>query len=675
MDNSLVTRSFGREYFRTFPEAIRREWVITNGIGGYAGSSLIGANTRKHHGLLTASFHAPTDRRVLLNRIGEAVISGERRESFSSVQRKGHKYENGFRYQTGFSFDCVPTYSYFISGLSVTKTVAMEYGKNTVAILYELVNEGSPCVLELTPVFNYRDHNGVSRRKDLKFDVSVHKSVIELCPGKAPEVSIKLFASEGVLVKNDEDGTFDSKIELQTEIDTGCNDTDTGFSPYRIELGINSGERKKISVICSIEDSYEKDASITVEKARKRAKKLVKEAGVSDPFLKSLTIAADNFITYRASTNGKTILAGLPWFTDWGRDTMIAFTGLTLETKRFEEAKSILETFTRYEKNGILPNMFPDANVAPLYNTADASLWYFYGVQKYLEYLNTPEAYDFVFKTIYPCLKRVIKAYSEGTDFSIHMDKDGLIHAGSDLDQVTWMDVRIDGYVVTPRHGKPVEINALWYNALVFTAGLSERFGEKTYAESLRKMAYKTKDSFNRRFWNENAGCLYDVVDEHHEGSDEVSDNESIRPNQIFAVSLPYTMLDRQKERAVVKTVIEKLYTDFGLRTLPEEDPDYHGVYIGALHDRDMAYHQGTAWAFPLGGLITAYVKVNDYSKEAIEFAYKLLEPMKSHLNDGCIGGIAEIFDADAPHISRGCYSQAWSVGEIMRSYAELSRL
>lgn len=668
----IPVKSFGREYFRNFHEAIRREWVITNGIGGYAGSSVIGANTRKHHGLLIASCHAPTDRRVILTRIDEAVTVKSKTVSLSSVQRKNARYENGYLYQTDFSYDAIPTFTYLVNGMIIKKTVAYEWEKNTVAILYEVDNKGDDAVLSFAPVFNYRDHNAGSSKRDLKFSESVNGNIIELRPKKDKKRLISFVISDGSVFRNDKSELFDEKIELQTEIDTGMSSSDVGYKPYRIETGIKANEKKKLSFVCSIEESFESNAEITIEKARKRGEMLIETAGFDDEFLKTLTISADNFITYRASTEGKTILAGLPWFTDWGRDTMIALTGLTLKTKRFEDARSILKTFSLYEKNGLIPNMFPDKGEEPLYNTVDASLWYFYCIYMYLLHVNNEEAYEFVKNEIYPCLKNIEKAYENGTDFSIKMDKDGLIFAGSDLDQVTWMDVRVDGYVVTPRHGKPVEINALWYNALMVLADLAKRFNEEDYATHLNEVAALTKKSFNERFWNEDAECLYDVVDEVLRDNKSVKDNESIRPNQIYAVSLPYTMLDKNKEKAIVHTVLTKLYVDYGLRTLPEDDPDYHGIYFGKLKDRDMAYHQGTAWAFPLGGLISAYIKVNDYSGESKEFAKELLQPMKHHINDGCIGGIAEIFDGDAPHISRGCYSQAWSVGEILRAYAEL---
>lgn len=667
---NLVHREYGRELYKTFPDGIKKEWVITNGIGSYAGSSVIGANTRKHHGLLIASLHAPTNRFVLLNRIDERVIINGETLNFSSVQRTDAKYQEGYLYQTGFSFDVVPTFKYFVKGLVIKKEVAYEWQKNTIAISYEIENLSEEAILKLTPSFNYRDHNNGSKKEELVFTKKEDKSEYRLVPKENENVTIRFYKSEGNFVNTLK--VFDEDIELQTEIDTGMSSEDTGYTPVLVEIRLPKGTKKKVSLICSIEEEYNKDAFETISKARERGLNLINKAGYEDSFLNSLVVAADNFITRRESTGGKTILAGLPWFTDWGRDTMIAMTGLTLCTRRYDDARSILETFSKYEKNGIIPNMFPDEGMEPLYNTVDASLWYFYCIDMYLKYTDSEEAYEWVRNTIYPTLKNIQYYYERGTDFSIKMDEDGLIMAGSDLDQVTWMDVRVNGYVVTPRHGKPVEISALWFNALRVLEKLARRFGENEYAEKLLALSNRVKASFEKRFYNEKKGCLYDVVDEVQRDGKTIKDNDKVRPNQVWAVSLPYTMLDRETEKKVIDVVLTRLYTDYGLRTLPVDDEEYHGEYKGKLVDRDHAYHQGTAWAFPMGGFIEGFLKVNDYSDEAKETARELLEPMKHHLDDGCIGGIAEIFDGDAPHTSRGCYSQAWSVGEILRAYTLL---
>lgn len=650
---------FGKGYWKTFKSGIEREWVITNGIGGYCGSSIIGANTRKHHGMLIASLHAPVQRYMILSKIDESIKLGDETYSLAATQRPAG-YEEGQHHLQTFIYDELPHYRYQAEEMFITKTLSFEREKNTITIAYDIVNGSKEATMKFTPLFNFREHGEKSEKADLIFDVTDNDNVLTLMHEKHKDFPVYFYFSEGKAVKREQ--IYDEEMEYQTEINTGNTAVENHYTPYDIVVEVRPYENKKISFVCSIEDDYVKDAFANAENETERIKKLKESAGYKDEFADALVQAADQFIVKRESTGYKTVLAGLPWFTDWGRDTMIALQGLTLATGRFEDARGILKTFAKYVKNGLVPNMFPDEGMEPLYNTVDASLWYFYSVDKYLSYTGNDSDYEFVKNDIYPKLKEIIHSYSNGTDFSIYMDKDSLIHAGGGFDQVTWMDVRVGEWVVTPRHGKPVEINALWYNALKVMENLSERFGESS--SEYTELAEKVKESFNAKFWNEDAGCLYDVVDD--SGND-----DKIRPNQIWAVSLPYTMLDRNKEKCVVETVINKLYASYGLRTLSKDNPEYKAHYVGKLHDRDAAYHQGTTWAFPLGGLVTAYVKVNDHSAESIEYAKMLLEPLKDHLTDGCVGSIAEIFDGDEPVISRGCYAQAWSVGEILRAYTE----
>lgn len=658
----MNTKKFGKGYWKTFSEGIQREWVITNGIGGYAGSSIIGAHTRKHNGMLIASLHAPVERYMVLSKLNEKLEVGEKEYSFFTNQRPGGNNEEGQKYLQRFCYDYVPEFTYFARGIFVTKTIALQHGKNTVACTYDILGGSEKALLTLVPLFNYRDHHERSERAELKFDKTYDGQTMTLIPEKNKDISIRMFVSEGEISEREE--IFDVDMELQTEISTGMTCIENNYTPYEIKVTINPGEHKKVSVICSIEDGeLPKDGFVIVEAERKRCEQLEKQAGLQDDFANTLVHAADQFIVERESTGGKTVLAGLPWFTDWGRDTMIALQGLTLVTKRFEDARQILKTFAQYVKKGLVPNMFPDEGLEPLYNTVDASMWYFYSVDKYLEYTGAEKDYQFIKTEIYPKLKEIIHYYKEGTDFSIYMDKDYLIHAGGGFDQVTWMDVRVGEWVVTPRHGKPVEISALWYNALKVMEQLAERFGDEESVQ-YKALADKVKDSFVKKFWNPEKNCLYDVVDDKE-------NDDKIRPNQIWAVSLPHTMLSKEQEKAVVNTVVSHLYATYGLRSLSPEDEEYKGVYVGKLHDRDAAYHQGTCWGFPLGGLVTAYLKVYGDTAEGREFARKLIAPLEDHLMDGCIGSIAEIFDGNEPNISRGCYAQAWSVGEILRAYVE----
>ncbi len=687
---------FGKGYWKTFNEGIEREWVITNGIGGYGGGSIINARARKHHAYLVASLHAPVERYAILNKTDESIRIGERNYSFATNQRPGNINDEGQIYLQRFIYDELPQFVYQAEGTFITKTLSFEWEKNTLAIGYDIMNGSKEAEFFITPFLTYRDHNQRVERNELKFKEEFEtKKLLKLVPKKNKDLTIKLYTSSGKFEKNEE--KYDSDEILQTEIATGGEAVVNSYTPYRIRIKLKPYEHKRLSLICSVEKKFNKDAFEIIEKNRERIRTLKANSGIRDDFALSLVQAADQFIVQRQSTKNKTIMAGYPWFTDWGRDTMIAFTGLALVTKRWEDARGILKSFAMYVKNGMVPNMFPDEGLEPLYNTADASMWYFYAVYKYLEYTGGEEDYAFIKKEIYPKLEEIIHFYSAGTDFSIYMDKDGLIHAGGGYDQVTWMDVRVGTWVVTPRHGKPVEINALWYNALRIMENLGSRLGQvSSYAKTSEEygaMADKVKQSFVREFWNEDKNCLYDVVD----GQDK---DDKIRPNQIYAVSLPFDLLDDKKAKAVVDTVISELYATYGLRTLDKENDEYQPYYKGKLHDRDAAYHQGTAWAFPLGALVTAYVKTCDMqgykfesklsnlpiggsiagktcdmqgydNDDVLRYARLLMEPVKDHLRDGCVGQIAEIFDGNEPNISRGTYAQAWSVGEILRAYYE----
>ncbi|MCU6715838.1 amylo-alpha-1,6-glucosidase [Roseburia amylophila] len=643
---------------------VQKEWVLTNGIGGYAGSSVTGAHARKHHGYLIASLHPPVERFVILSKINECLIRSSGKKDFTVEQYLAGDgstaYREGIEYLNSFTYDGLVHFTTKAPEFTMTKTLAFEHGKNTIAVSYDIQNDGEAATLVLTPLFNYRVHHDASTVDTLKFDTTYEQPEIRLVPQQNKDVTIRLFTDDGTVVPCEE--KYTTGMQLQKELDVESDALDDNYTPYQIEFPLDAGCRKKISIVCTIEDAYEKDAFATAAAEMARFDALEKKAGYHDELAETLTIAADHFLAYRQSTGLMTVLAGLPWFTDWGRDTMIALTGLTLSTGRYQDARDILTTFARYVHHGMVPNMFPDEGTDPLYNTADASMWYFYAVGKYLDYTGTPEDYAFVQETIYPKLKEIIAAYEYGTDFSIYMEEDGLIHAGSGLDQVTWMDVRVGDWVATPRHGKPVEINALWYHALCLMEEWATRFGED--GSHYAALAAHAKESFTKEFWNEKDGCLYDVVDG-------LEGDASLRPNQIYAVSLPHRMLDADKEKKIVDKVYEKLYAKTGLRSLSPDDKEYHPTYEGCLDKRDHAYHQGTSWGFLLGGFLTAYVHVYGTSKEVITQVDAMLDATREQFYHGCIGSIAEIFDGDEPHTSRGCYAQAWSVGEILRAYTE----
>lgn len=667
----MITYQYTQKDWTTFKEGIKREWAVTNGIGGYAGSSMIGAHSRTHQGYLIASLHAPIERYLVFSKINEMVTVGTRTVSFETSQHRASGktvYTEGQKFLTSFIYDGSVHYTYETDNFSFEKHITLKRNANVCAVAYELTAGDSDYTFTLTPLFNYREHSESSTPDTLKFETFTKDRTFYLVPEKNKDIAIRFQTSEGTF--SERETVYDIDMQLQIEVDLETDGLDCHYCPVDLSIAVPANTTKKVSILCSIGDVNERPApvsgteafSILEENARCHAE-LFEKAGYHDSFANQLVLASDQFLTYRESTKMMTVLAGLPWFTDWGRDTMIAFTGLTLCTKRFKEAEEILLTFARYIRHGIVPNMFPDDNMPPLYNTVDASLWYFYAVYQYLHYNPAAEAEAFVKEQIFPHLKEIISAYEKGTDFSIYMEDDGLIHAGSGLDQITWMDVRVGDWVATPRHGKPVEINALWYNALRIMESLCEKFDED--ASAYRTRAEQVKESFNAKFWDSANQCLFDVVD-----GDEPDDH--IRPNQIYAVSLPFSLLPEEQEKAVVALVEKELFVGCGLRSLAPDHPDYHGIYCGALAKRDAAYHQGTAWGFLLGGFFSAYMKVNHHSSSAAENAVRMLEPVRKHLTDsGCIGSISEIFDGDAPHNPRGCYAQAWSVGEVLRCYCE----
>ena len=667
----MITYQYTQKDWTTFKEGIKREWAVTNGIGGYAGSSMIGAHSRTHQGYLIASLHAPIERYLVFSKINETATVGTSTVSFETSQHRASGktvYTEGQKFLTSFIYDGSVHYTYETDNFSFEKHITLKRNANVCAVSYELTAGDSDCTFTLTPLFNYREHSESSTPDTLRFETFTEDRTFYLVPEKNKDIAIRFQTSEGTF--SEREIVYDIDMQLQIEVDLETDGLDCHYCPVDLSIAVPANTTKKVSILCSIGDVNERPSpvsateafSILEENARCHAE-LFEKSGYHDSFANQLVLASDQFLTYRESTKMMTVLAGLPWFTDWGRDTMIAFTGLTLCTKRFKEAEEILLTFARYIRHGIVPNMFPDDNMPPLYNTVDASLWYFYAVYQYLHYNPAAEAEAFVKEQIFPHLKEIISAYEKGTDFSIYMEDDGLIHAGSGLDQITWMDVRVGDWVATPRHGKPVEINALWYNALRIMESLCEKFDED--ASAYRTRANQVKESFNAKFWDSSNQCLFDVVD-----GDEPDDH--IRPNQIYAVSLPFSLLPEEQEKAVVALVEKELFVGCGLRSLAPDHPDYHGIYCGALAKRDAAYHQGTAWGFLLGGFFSAYMKVNHHSSSAAENAVHMLEPVRKHLSDsGCIGSISEIFDGDTPHNPRGCYAQAWSVGEVLRCYCE----
>lgn len=661
----------GKSNWRTAEQGLEKEWLLVNGIGGYSNCTVTGELTRSHSGYLVAAMNPPVERMMVLSKTQECLELPGKPMADLACQRYVGKEKNGFRYLERFSLEAVPTYFYQVEDVFIKKTISLVRGKNTAAVCYEVENGMEPAVLHVLPLFNVRHAAAMTDKSQNCYETKLEGQQLFLKSERYPDIQVKFYASEGSYTDRSTfpvsmaTPNFLQEEDLYYTIDarTGAHGLDSHYTPYQVDIRLEPYEKKRFFMLCTVEEDALAglDGFEITEDYKKAMAAVMDQALIQDTFARKLAWAADSFISERNSTGLKTILAGFPWFTDWGRDTMIAFHGLTLCTGRLQDARDVLESFSKYVKNGMIPNVFPnEAGEAPMYNTMDASLWYFYAVERYLKYDSSPAGKTFVKEKIYPKLKEMIAAYCNGTDFSIHMEEDGLVAGGSDLDQITWMDVRVGDWVVTPRHGKPVEINALWYNALKVMELLSGEFQEDgSHYEALSR---KVKDSFCNKFWNEKKGCLYDVVDE---------TDDSIRPNQLWAVSLPYTMLSREQEKSIVAVCRKHLYTSYGMRSLSREDERYQPIYLGECLKRDGAYHMGTVWAYPIGAYLSAYCKVHDYSREALLEVKEMCELFQDHMEDGCLNGIAEIFDGDFPCTSRGCFTQAWSVGEVLRVYTE----
>lgn len=647
---------FGRNELGIFERGSDKQWIVANGLGGYASSTVLGANTSKYHGLLFASLRPPGERTLLLAKLEEEISVAGKTYLLGSNHTGTGIYPNGHIYLQSFELRPYPTYTFALEGVILEKVIFMVRGANTTVVRYTVYcAEGTSVKFTVTPMVNCRHFHHTTKRNDWPFNRSAHERsvVIEAYPG-APK--LKLYSDQASYVPGP--GYWFEGIYYKHEDQRGLDPWEDHFMPGHFECELGNGQ--SFGIIASTENEKEvKNPLLEQVTAERRLADLVEGAGFHEEFINRLILAADTFIVARQSTGAKTIIAGYPWFTDWGRDTMIALPGLTLVTKRFEEAREILQTFAGYCEHGLIPNMFPDKGEDPLYNTVDASLWFFHAVCKFVSYTGDG---GFIRKKVYPVLKEIISCYRQGTLFNIRMDDDGLISAGHNGTQLTWMDAKVGDWVVTPRHGKPVEINALWYNALQVMTQLAGMFGEDGH--EYNSLANKTRAGFVEKFWNPDKKCLYDLVTDN--GPD-----DSVRPNQIMAVSLPFSPLDHSKQLSVVNTVWRDLYFSFGLRSLAPSDHEYAGRYYGDVLQRDGAYHQGTGWAWLIGPFITAFRRVHDYSSESKALAEKFITPFKAHLFDHGVGTISEIFDGDPPHYPRGCCSQAWSVAEVLRAYVE----
>lgn len=637
---------YGKQQIRDGVRGQESCWLLTNGLGGFSAQTILGSVSRNDHALLMACTQAPNHRWNVVHRLEEQVQVGEERAHLSS-QTFPDGEETGWQHLDLVRVDGLPQWRYTLWGLSVEKELALAWEQNTAAVRYRISNRsGEDAELTVTPWMQF-----VPKGQDLD-------------PGQAFRLDGQAVESRGLRLTIHTNGTLSpmplrhQRLSYPYDACDGRRAQGLVAANCCITLAVPDGAEGELEIVFSLEKNHASAGEILAQ-ARARRDRLEEQSGLHHPVARQLAWAADAFLVRRESTGGKTILAGYPFFEDWGRDTMIALPGCTLATGRQEDAKSILSTFMAYQRGGLMPNLFPEGGNEPMYNTVDAALLFVHCVWLYVQRTQDLE----FLRQAWPVMEEIIRGYREGTDFGIHMDRDGLIAAGRGLDQVTWMDVRVGDILPTPRHGKPVEVNAYWYNALKIMEHLAGQAG--TEGSGYAALAAQVWESFQRAFWMEERGYLRDVVS--GTGAD-----EQIRCNQIWAVSMPFSVLEPRQERAVVETVYRHLYTPVGLRTLSPRDPEFHPRYGGEQLQRDLAYHQGTVWPFPLGAYYLAYLKVHEYSPKARETVQAQLDALIPALAEGCAGQMPEIYDGGNPTASRGCFAQAWSVGELLRVYEAL---
>jgi predicted glycogen debranching enzyme len=654
---------FKSDTLKDFGAATSREWLETNGLGGFSSSTMIGVNTRRYHGLLTAATKPPVGRVVMLAKLEETLVIDERRYELSSNQYSGAVHPQGFEHQTGFRLDPFPVFTFEVEGLRLEKSVFMVQGQNTTVVQYELqrnvpaeIPEGPAIRLEVRPLIAFRDYHATTHENNaLNGTVETEDGITSVTP--YADLPTLHFAHDVSEINTN--GYWYRNFELTVERERGLDFVEDLFNPFTLTFDLDRFGRARLLASTERHDIRHADHYRELETNRRRGITTLTadEADLVD-LARALALAADQFIVGRSE--GHTVIAGYHWFSDWGRDTMIALPGLTLARGRPEIARSILAEFAKHVDQGMLPNRFPDAGETPEYNNVDGTLWFFEAVRALLQYTGDQ---DFVREELYPVLGDIVSWHIKGTRYNIHLDEDGLLYSGEPGVQLTWMDAKVGDWVVTPRQGKPVEIQALWYNALRVMEQLAIAFGDKAGRKQYKTLAEQARKSFNDHFWNDAAGCLYDVVDgETRDGS--------IRPNQVFAISLHHSMLSRKRAESVLRVVREHLLTPRGLRTLAPTDPRYVGRYEGDPRSRDGAYHQGTVWPWLMGPYLTAYTRIFG-EKAGREFGTEWLRGFADHLSEGCLGQVAEIFDGNVPQLPKGCAAQAWSVAELLRAAVE----
>lgn len=660
---------------------LNKEWIITNGIGGFSSSTIIGANTRKYHGLLIAPLTPPARRYLVLSKLDESIEIGDKEYGFYTNVGKNYT-SHGYKYQKEFRKDYVPIFTYEIEDVNITKMICMQYGRNTVGIYYKIKNGGKSTKLKLAPIINFRDFHTMNTNHEFDIKQEINNNKVKFIVDNNVSHPVYVKISEGTYKEHTND-TFYNMFYIE-EQKRGFYPEENHTVPGVFEIKIEPNEEKEISFVCSFEENIDEiNVKDLINEEIVRINKIFNKSLLIDNrktnktqdemdrdiLIKDMLIAADNFIVYRPTFGLHTIIAGYPWFLDWGRDSLISFEGLLLVNKRFELAKEVLLTMTRDIKYGLVPNGYSGFDNRPLYNSVDSSLLLFEQIYKYINYTGDEE---FVKNNLYSKLKSIIDSYINGInidDNNIYLDTDYLIVSGTENTQNTWMDAKYNGVAVTPRNGKAVEINSLWYNALMIMNDLVNKFENKSQAKQYKDLAEKCKKTFKEKFYNKRRKCLYDVLGD-----------KKIRPNQLFSMSLTYQVIDTNSEEAqnILNTVEKKLLNDYGLKTLAKGEDNYIEIYDGDCKTRDTSYHQGITWTWLLGlyyNCLKNMLKNTKNKKEKqnledklLNFRTKVIKTFTKELNErGCIGSISELYDSQKPYLPKGAIAQAWSVAEIFR--------
>jgi len=641
---------FSRESLFPFSKAIQKEWLAVNGMGGFSALALNGARSRYYHGLLVAALSPPVRRYLLLANLHEVITINDEKINLANSDQVKLKNNQGSKYIHQIDIDPVPKYIYRFGSDFLNKTILPIYGSNSVLINYKW-NGDENIRLKIRPLCTFRDFHGIEKKKLPKIDFSNDSDMKLIVTGELGKYQISTSKGRYTNYLKPE---VAKDFYYQKEVGRGFNGIEDFYIPGEFRIELKPGEDVTLQAGLDIDEHIDFDTMYIAEKERQD--NIIQNAAAKTDLHKELVLAADKFLVYRESTGKMSLLAGFPWFTDWGRDTMISLPGITLATGREHDATELLETFCDSIKYGLIPNRFSDYDGDEAeYNTADASFWFFVGV---LNLFEKTDNIELIKSKFLPAMDAIIEKHISGTIYNIKMDPaDKLITAGQKGTQLTWMDAKVDDIVMTPRHGKAVEINALWYNALMIRDAIAKKVDKTVKYSDLAKEVF---DNFHKKFWNEKGQCLFDVI------SDKKIDDK-IRPNQIFALSLPFPLFEGDKAKAILQNVTEHLLTPYGLRSLSPQDKDFIGDFSGDRYKRDAAYHQGTVWSWLIGPYVFAYLYVNGFDKEQLERVVEIITPLLLHLNEDGISCISENFDGEFPLEGKGCFHQAWSVAELLR--------